>query len=40
MVPDGHLLFDHHAHDLASTRPGTGSLQPAAVRRRIGDFAA
>ena len=25
MVPDGHLLFDHHAHDLASTRPGTGS---------------
>jgi DNA-binding MarR family transcriptional regulator len=40
MVPDGHLLFDHHAHDLASTRPGTGSLQPKAVRRRIGDFAA
>jgi hypothetical protein len=40
MVPDGHLLFDQHAHDLASTRPGTGSLQPNAVRRRIGDFAA
>jgi integrase len=40
MVPAGHLLFDHHAHDLASTRPGTGSLQPKAVRHRIEDFAA
>ena len=40
MVPAGHLLFDHHAHDLASTRPGTGSLQPKALRHRIEDFAA
>ena len=39
MVPDGHLLLDHHAHDLR-TRPGTGSLKPSALRRRIEDFAA
>ena len=40
MVPHGHLLFDHHAHDLAGARPGTGSLQPTAVRRRIEHFVA
>ena len=33
MVPDGHLLFDHHAHDLPASRPGTGSLKPSALRR-------
>jgi integrase len=38
MVPDGHLLFDHHAHDLR-TRPGTGSLKPSVLRRRIENFA-
>jgi len=40
MVPDGHLLFDHHAHDLPSSRPGTGSLKLTALRDRIEDFAA
>jgi hypothetical protein len=38
MVPEGALLFDHHAHDLRSHRPGTGSLKPAVVSRRITDF--
>ena len=38
MVPDGHLLFDHHAHDLHMKRPGTGSLKMSALRERIGDF--
>jgi integrase len=38
MVPDGHLLFDHDAHDLR-TRPGTGSLKPSVLRRRIERFA-
>jgi integrase len=37
MVPAGHLLFDHHAHDLLS-RPGTGSLKVSALRDRIKDF--
>ncbi|MEU5547521.1 hypothetical protein AB0G85_35025 [Streptomyces sioyaensis] len=27
MVPHGHLLFDHNAHDLRGTRPDTGSLK-------------
>jgi len=40
MVPDGHLLFDHHAHDLPASRPGTGSLKLTALRDRIEDFAA
>jgi integrase len=40
MVPDGHLLFDHHAHDLNMTRPGTGSLKLSALGDRIEDFAA
>jgi hypothetical protein len=40
MVPDGHLLFDHHAHDLGGARPGTGSLQPPVLGRRIRDFVA
>ncbi len=39
MVPDGYLLFDHHAHDLHA-RPGTGSLKPSVLRRRIESFAA
>ena len=39
MVPDGHLLFDHHAHDLPASRPGTGSLKTSALGDRIGDFA-
>jgi hypothetical protein len=38
MVPAGHLLFDHHAHDLPSSRAGTGSLKITAVRDRIEDF--
>jgi hypothetical protein len=38
MVPAGHLLFDHHAHDLPSSRAGTGSLKVTAVRDRIEDF--
>jgi integrase len=38
MVPDGHLLFDHHAHDL-HPRPGTGSLKPSVIRLRIENFA-
>jgi hypothetical protein len=40
MVPDGHLLFDHHVHDLTGARPGTGSLQPSALRCRIRHFTA
>jgi hypothetical protein len=38
MIPDGHLLFDHHAHDLRATRPGTGSLKRSALQTRIEDF--
>jgi hypothetical protein len=38
MVPAGHLLFDHHAHDLPSSRAGTGSLKVTALRDRIEDF--
>lgn len=38
MVPDGHLLFDHQAHDLHLKRPGTGSLKMSALRERIEDF--
>ncbi|MGP3921052.1 hypothetical protein, partial [Nonomuraea sp. 10N515B] len=40
MVPDGCLLFDHNAHDLHRNRPGTGSLKPVSLRRRIEDFIA
>jgi hypothetical protein len=40
MVPAGRLLFDHDAHDIHRTRPGTGSLKPGALRDRIEDFAA
>ncbi|MFD5445983.1 hypothetical protein [Streptomyces tendae] len=40
MVPEGHLLFDHHAHDLRKTRPGTGSLKHNALCTRIEDFVA
>ena len=39
MVPDGHLLFGHDAHDARGERPDTGSLKPAALRERIEDFA-
>jgi hypothetical protein len=38
MVPAGHLLFDHHAHDLPSSRARTGSLKVTALRERIEDF--
>ncbi|MGW6941162.1 integrase [Streptomyces xanthophaeus] len=38
MVPEGHLLFDHVAHDWQMNRAGSGSLKHAALRRRIEDF--
>ncbi|WP_327353142.1 integrase [Streptomyces sp. NBC_01304] len=38
MVPAGHLLFDHQAHDLLASRAGTGSLKSDALRTRIEDF--
>jgi integrase len=37
MVPDGHLLFSHDAHDLRNT-PGTGSLKHDTLRDRIEEF--
>lgn len=40
MVPEGCLLFDHHAHDLPFSRAGTGSLKVSALRDRMEDFAA
>lgn len=40
MVPAASLLFDGRVHDLRYHRPGTGSLKPAAIRRRIEDFVA
>nr|WP_203666116.1 integrase [Streptomyces parvus] len=40
IVPEGHLLFDHQAHDLLTPRAGTGSLKASAVRTRIEDFIA
>ncbi|WP_329564352.1 integrase (plasmid) [Streptomyces uncialis] len=40
IVPDGHLLFDHHAHDLRATRPGSGSLTHHTITSRIEDFIA
>jgi hypothetical protein len=40
MVPDGHLLFDHLAHDLRKARPGTGSLKLSALSDRIEDLTA
>lgn len=41
MVPDGHLLFDRHAHDLYFARQGgTGALKASGLRARIEDFAA
>jgi integrase len=39
MVPDGHLLFSHDAHDLSCT-PGTGSLKPETLQERIEEFTA
>lgn len=38
MVPDGGLLFDHHAHDLRGTRAGTGSLTVHTLGIRVEDF--
>ena len=38
MVPAGHLLFDHHAHDLPLRRAGTGSLKLGALGGRVEDF--
>ncbi|WP_078912937.1 hypothetical protein [Streptomyces sp. NRRL S-646] len=38
MVPDGHLLFDHNAHDLHLRREDTGSLKHGAMRTRIDAF--
>ncbi|MFD3580846.1 integrase [Streptomyces sp. NPDC058683] len=38
MVPDGELLFDHHAHDLRGTRTGTGSLTIHTLGIRVEDF--
>jgi hypothetical protein len=38
MVPDGALLFDHHAHDLRGTRSGTGSLTVHTLGIRVEDF--
>ncbi|GGW86117.1 hypothetical protein AB0E64_38730 [Streptomyces caelestis] len=38
MVPDGQLLFDHHAHDLRGTRAGTGSLTVHTLGIRVEDF--
>ncbi|MEU9472344.1 hypothetical protein AB0D78_38290 [Streptomyces avermitilis] len=38
MVPPGQLLFDHHAHDLRSTRAGTGSLTVHTLGTRVEDF--
>ncbi|NUL03312.1 integrase [Streptomyces lunaelactis] len=38
MVPDGHLLFDHSAHDLRIDRTGTGSLKHTTLRLRVEDF--
>ncbi|MFG2582266.1 integrase [Streptomyces malaysiensis] len=38
MVPQGQLLFDHHAHDLRGTRPNTGSLTVHSLGVRVEDF--
>jgi hypothetical protein len=38
MVPEGHLLFDHCAHDMLTPRAGTGSLRLGTLGRRIEDF--
>ncbi len=38
MLPDGQLLFDHHAHDLRGTRAGTGSLTVHTLGVRVEDF--
>ncbi|MFC7585576.1 hypothetical protein ACFQYP_18890 [Nonomuraea antimicrobica] len=40
MVPEGCLLFDHDAHDLRKSRPGTGSLKPISLGTRIEAFIA
>ena len=39
MVPDGHLLFGHDAHDLRTPRPDTGSLKLNTLWQRVGEFA-
>ncbi|MER7693748.1 hypothetical protein [Streptomyces sp. NPDC097610] len=38
MVPQGQLLFDHHAHDLRGTRAGTLSLAVHTLGTRVKDF--
>ncbi|WP_327349873.1 integrase [Streptomyces sp. NBC_01321] len=38
IVPDGELLFDHHAHDLRGTRAGTGALTVQTMADRVEDF--
>ncbi|WP_406341928.1 integrase [Streptomyces sp. NBC_01578] len=38
MVPDGELLFEHHAHDLRGTRAGTGALSVQTMADRVEDF--
>jgi integrase len=38
MVPEGQLLFDHHAHDLRGARTGTGSLTVHTLGIRVEDF--
>ncbi|MEU6191989.1 hypothetical protein [Nocardia sp. NPDC047038] len=40
MVPDGHLLFDYRAHNLANSRSSTGSLKANGLGVRIEDFIA
>lgn len=40
IVPDGHLLFAHDAHDVHRTRPTTGSLKSTGLLTRIEDFVA
>ncbi|MGW7544628.1 hypothetical protein ACWGKQ_26525 [Streptomyces sp. NPDC054770] len=37
-IPQGQLLFDHHAHDLRGTRAGTGSLTVHTLGIRVEDF--
>jgi len=40
IVPDGHLLFDHQAHDSGGHRPNTGSIKLSSLRDRVEDFVA
>ncbi|WP_280328979.1 integrase [Nocardia wallacei] len=40
MVPDGHLLFDHNAHDVHRRSLGAGALKHATLKSRVEDFVA